>query len=390
MIDGLGLGIRTKDDKAIPLLPNGFSFEMTDSIFSLIPTAKITMKDFTGELNEFGFLVNGLEFNPIYKIETTKISPKMVVHSYSTSPHSNPEGYSPDATLLLKHAITNNQNAISAAFDDRLSNVYRDKFAAYNLGTDINDTGNKIVWYQNMETDIQFLNRTLDNAYSMNANSSPFFAYITNDNVFHLRNANSLENGKSKKTFFLRYSENRENFFDNIFGIQKIDDGSYSHQKDKSKEVYTIDRSNGNLVTIKDVLADHPNPNQKKILVQNLGEGITSTINNLYSESDIGLQENQKGKVINSYRQSYFTEMYTITGFLSKENLTLTSGDTIELRIASLNQKDSYCKYISQKFVIISKTNLWNGPDNRTEFVMVIGRRSADIPASYGVYNELP
>ena len=389
IIEGWVTGLKNgSNSNNIDIHPSLFSYNLEESIHSLLPTGKITLSNPAGIFTEGGLFINGFTLQVYLAVNKIKLSPKYTVFGYSTQPHSRPEGFSPKLELLLKHDWINKQSIKSAAYKNRLSEVYKQLLTPDGFTFDFNDTGNDAYWYQNLETQIQFIERTLENCYSMNSSESPFFAYITSDNKFHLRNASSLENQSPKKTFYLRYSEGRKNFSDNIYSIQKIDDGSFSYLNHKAKNVFTMDRTTGNLISTVDQFIAHPLQRQGKILAQDIGTNVTSNIDMSYSETDIGLQENLKGQVINSYKKVYFLDRFTMAGIQDSDNLALRAGDTIELKVASMGG-NTYNKLLSQKFVIEKKVEIWDGLQSQTSFVLVLGRRTATVPSSLFVFNQL-
>lgn len=390
LVENLSVGILSSGSNTVmPVFPSGISLQIEESIYSLLPKATIQLSDAVGEITEFAMMNKGFNFDVVYKVEDKKIQNSYTVFSNATEVNVKPEGFKPDIKIVGLQSWINSQEIKSLAFKDRLSNVYKAKASSFGFTTDINDTGNNIYWYQNLESDIDFINRTKENCFSMNSGSSPFYAYVTADKVFHLRNGNSLEQGNVKKEFIMRNLNDRSDFYNNINSLQRIDDGSFSYLKEKNKEVFTIDRTTGSLITNSDTMSSHPSPRTGKILVNNVGSEKTDIINNYYSETDIGLQENQKGKVINSHRKTYFIEKYNMRVLLNKENLMLRAGDVVSLKVLSMHKSGTYNNYLSQNFVIERKIDVYNGKEANSFCILTLGRRSASIPTTYTCFPTL-
>ena len=386
------LGKINDTQKVLDYPPQMFSFSIEESIYSVIPTASITMQDILGVGIETLVFEKGNEIEILAKSENARISNTFVVTNYSTSPNTG-SAFNPDVNLLLAHKILNSQTEKSAVYTGRISNILRTVFKEYSFTPLSNDTGNSADWYQLNETDLEFLKRLTKYMYSKNANQTPFCAWLDIDNKFNIRNMSSMESTKPVAEFYVTTGGQGKNYKNIANNLTKIDDVSFNTVKNKGINQYFIDPDTGELKKETYLNSDFPKSTNKKRLQANSKELVTSNIFQLFSDTqDNGILENRKGEVINSKRMSYFTERFAFSCVTSDASLKLRAGNNIKL-VSSIAGNENSVKrspyFEGGNFVIEKKIDSWESTTGKMNTYFVVGRRLINTSPQVPAYSAL-
>ncbi len=378
------------ENKIFEVLPSEYSFAITDSIYDIFNKVTMEIHDQTGLLQEYLLTVNELPITVTFGDDNNIFKCDYIIINDLLSKIEIPGLLNGWLRLDLINGWYKEQEIKAIAYRKRISEIITKLTSAYFSQIDKNDTGNQGVWYQMLLTDSEFIKKVLlPNAYSNNANSTPFYCYITNDNIFHFRNANSMYNSSPVDSLFYVIDKEGQYKANSVFDVQRwrknIEDYSNLYHRD----IFKIDKSNGNLIQEKDKITDYPVEISKVLPLYARNDLITGYIDLDYKETDTGLIENKKGIKINSISNSIFLERMNLTlPFNSK----LYSGACINLIIYMVtSEKEPMVKSanFSGKYVIERCTHVWNGKEQKGYTKIIIGRKYIDIPSTYLLKEKL-
>ena len=376
------------NDEIADINPVNISFSLHDSINSLYSWVTCTLQDTSGIIQDSFFTTEGL----VVKIEfgtDDQINSCSYVIRDDELPTPKTRGLlNGDVEINLVHEWYDKQEIKSTAYKKRISEIVEQLAGGYSFDSiDKNDTGNQDIWYQPLMTDARFINNILlPNAYSYNADKSPFYAYITCDNVFHFRRLNSMFTAKSLTTISYSIAEESTKEYDpsTIAQITRWREGSTIHKDLRHRKIFKIDREDGKLIEEEDFIYSYPElEKEKNIPIIGDKELITSYLNIQYLESEVGRKENLLGQTYSTTKKGMFLEKFML---LLPLNLKLISGNPIDLKIFTINAEGDnvrLTKTFSGKYIIVESQHTWNGFESKGYSKLIIGRKLIDLPDSY-------
>lgn len=378
------------DDKNVELDPDSYSFSITDSIYSLYNSCVFSFEDSTGFLQEGLGVARGNKYKLEYGVDDEINSCEYVIDTEALDEINLPGYLTGKVTLKLKNAWWYEQEIKNHGYTGRISNIIRDLASGYNFKEiDIDDTGNEDQWLQTLMTDAKFItDMLLPNAFSRNANSSPFFAFITSDNVFHLRNWDSMmsEGRIAKLEYKTNPGSNSQESsiaqFNKTVSIKRWSSESKENWNLYKRNIYKIDREDGELVKEEDAITDYPDSNNLKIpVIKDDNDPYTGYLNLQFTETSTGRKENLVGQTYTSMKSGMFFDRFLgIFPF----NPVLHSGRTVQLDVFTLESNGTkLSKRFAGYYLIENCEHVWNGT-TRTGFTKVLlGRKYLSLPSSY-------
>lgn len=375
----------------VDLNPSLYSFAISDSIYSLYASGFFTLQDETGFLQEYLTTTPGQELGIEFGAENTNIKAPYTLISDRVEEITHPGLLNGPVEVSLLHAWFSAQQVRSTAYKDKIANVVKKLVSRFNFsGVDIDDTGNNDYWYQPLITDAKFLNDILlPYAYAVNSDNTPFYSFVTTDNIFHFKHYKSLLNQSIASTIDYKVEmgtkkeRKQSDTYKKTQEIKRYTTSLKDIWKYKNREIYSISRSDGSLIAVEDLITSHPPASNLSLPIA--GDASTQT-GFLYvgkEKEDPGTKENLKGWQINEGKKSMFTDRFIC---LLPFHPKLQSGKAIQLNIfiGSGNQTQLSKRY-SGKYIIENCDHVWNGEENQGYTKIIVGRKYVQIPNTYNL-----
>jgi len=365
------------------LAPQDFSFSLADSIYSLYNYGTFTLNDHDGILQEYFSTTEGGKLTIGYGASETINTCSFIIKKDELSEMSTPGFLTGSVDIELVHDWYGQQKIKSKAYEDSISAiVHRLAVAGGFVITDIENTGNRDLWYQPMITDAKFIQEMVPAAYSPKSNS-PFYVYITNDGVFHLKSLQSMMNTKPIATIEYRTQDQKTKNVNQTIYIKRFHQSSDEHRSQLKRNIYQISRTDGSLTTLSgDGIDSYPPKNNKTVPIMNFHDEATGYVDLGFKEASTGRDESMKGGGINSMKKSSFIDRFLV---LQQFNPLLKSGELVQLNIYSPEgDGDKISKHYGGKYVVENCEHIWNNEELRGYTKMIIGRKyTGIIPSSY-------
>ena len=237
----------TFNGQSIDLAPQEFSFSMADSIYSLYNYGLFEINDITGLLQEYFGTTEGAELELGFGTKEILNTSKYIIKRDELSNIEIPGFLSGLVNIKIVNAWYSKQQIKSKAYQSTIATIISQ--LAQNQGfssIDIEDTGNYDYWYQMMMTDAKFIQEILlPNAYSSSA-ETPFYAYTTSDNVFHLKSLKSMFNTSIVATIeYKAATELNTNQINLTTNIKRFNQSSDEHRALLKRDIYQISKTDG-------------------------------------------------------------------------------------------------------------------------------------------------
>ena len=376
------------------LSPEEFSFAISDSIYNLYPTGYFTINDVSSYFQEGLATAPGAEVRIEYGDKDNLNKCDFIVlkdELFEAKHHTILKG---DLDISLIHAWYNDQKVLCQGYKEKISNIITDLVNKYNFESiDIDSTENNDYWLQTYQTDAGFIQNTLlPNCFSVNANKTPFFAYITTDNVFHLRNYYSLSIkevlGKIQYKPPFSQKESNKIILKNIATTAKRwrEDLNTTYPN-KNKYLFKISNTNGSIETITESITSHPPKNNLSMPIMNDHGEPTSTINLQFTEDITGKKQNLTGQANYLYRDSLFIDYFQV---IIPFNPVMHSGGLIDIMIyLPDNESSKLAKNLAGKYMIINCEHSWDKDSLIGYTNLILGRQYVQLPSSYTLKSKL-
>jgi len=380
----------TFNGQSIDLAPQEFSFSMADTIYNLYNYGLFELNDTTGLLQEYFGTIEGAEFELGYGTKELINTSKYVLKKDELSDIKVPGFLSGSVNIQIVNAWYGKQKIKSKAYQSTIATIISKLVQNQGFSSiDIENTGNYDYWYQMMMTDAKFIQEILlPNVYSSSA-ESPFYAYITSDNIFHLKSLKSMFNTNIVATIEYKAStELNTNKLNLTTSIKKFNQSSDEHRALLKRDIYQINRSDGTLSIDDDDIISYPPKGSKSIPIMNFIDEATGYVDLGFNESDSGRDENLKGQKINSTKKSAIINRFLI---MLPLNPKLKSGNLIQFNVyVSEGDGTKLSRHYSGKYVIENSEHIWNHETHEGYTKIIIGRKyTGIIPDSYLLKSKL-
>ena len=390
------INIFYNDTKIDEISPEEYSFAISDSIYNLYPTAMFTFHDIGGLFQEGLVTAPGakvkIEYGDKDNLNTCEFT---VLQDELLEPehHTILSGY---IDIPLIHAWYNDQEMISKGYQDKISNIISDLTDKYNFEeVDIDETENNDYWLQTQETNAHFIKNTLlPNCFSVNANKTPFFAFITSDNIFHLRNYHSMSNQKTYDKIIYKshlVQEDNSNIIikNRALHIKRWRESLKALFPHKNRKLFKIDRNDGTLVVENDPMKNHPVKGGWSIPIMNDTGNLNSYVNLQFTETSTGRKQNLTGQSITPLRDTLFIDYFQV---IVSFNPIIHSGGLIDLMVYMPNQNEEstkIAKNLAGKYLVLNCEHSWNHESLMGYTSMILGRQYTQLPESYVLKSRL-
>lgn len=386
-------------NRIIKILPTSFSFMMRDSIYRIFPSITFELQDMSGLLQEFMATIEGQRVQISYGNQDRVLVCPYVITKDSLLQIENPGIFSGRVDIEGLHAWYDDQEVLSIAYEDRISVIVRDLASEFPFSVSpsideihINDTGNESIWYRPFLDQADFIkNILLPNAYSNNANRSPFYCFITNGNVFNFRNMRDMFDSTPVQNLVYRIEQGENFALTAVNDIKRWRVGSDITHPMRRRIVSYHDYTGTGSVTYEDeVLTDYrpPDNSRQKVPILDTNTFRTSYHDFGYEQREVGKQQNKQGQLHNSMRDTMILERLLIT---LPFNPFMSAGSTVNIDIYRIGEDGEkvLSKYFSGRYLIEECNQIWNGNQQKGFTKAILGRRYVDLPSSYIVSENL-
>jgi len=354
------------------------SFMMKDSIHELYPELSMEFKDRTGTFKEYLLTLEGLPLQIWYGLSDEYINCPYIIYTDSIEGTYDNNKITSEININAYHEYYDKQEIKSAAYVKQTPDTIMNKLVKNEnfSSIDIDSTSNNYNWYQPLVTDAYFMsNMLLPNLVSKNSSDTPFFLFIRSDNSFNLKSYASMMDAKEVKTlYYVSQKTVDELEFNTINSFQYFKNGSDFTKELRNRRLFKFSKDDGSLSEEEDKMTDYPSKvrtgkpyknnknlplfeDDKKSSFWILGEG----------KLEQGKTDNQKGRLINSMRNSFFLERYWITTYLDTR---LLAGKTINLNYPSPTSttNDENSGYFTDKYIIEESQHIWDSSNDENGY----------------------
>lgn len=385
--------------------PINYSFSIRDSIHKLYPSLTFQLNDVTGLFQEVLGNTEGIPIKIKYGIETKNVlsCPFVLINDQLPNTHTN-DSIGGRITVNGIHEYYTKQEVIGEAYNNLISKIIRIFAGEYNFSSVVvNDTGCQNIWYRPLMNQRDFIKEILlPNSFSYNSQETPFFCFIDSNNEFHFRNYNSMVKENPIKSITQlnfapspdideNYTQGKNRLEDGtgdrfIFDFKRWKPGSTVTKKLWNRKLFQRDLSDGSYSESEDHIYNYPKNEYRNLLIFD-ESSITSSYDLLYKETETGLIEAQKGRKINSMKDSFFLERFILTVPL---DVTLRAGRLIEINLPIKEQENTVNSLAySGQYLIESSDHVWN---NRSMFgytQLIISRKFVTVPNTSLIKSKL-
>jgi len=358
---------------------SNYSLALNESIYSFYNTAILNVNDADGVMQESLVFSEGSEFDITIKVREHLVNCRYKVTGFTTGVFNSKQNLGGRVSVNLINEWAYSQEIKSTAYEGRITEVLKQLVTKPQFrDLDINDTGNKSIWYQPLMTDAKFINEVLiPNSFSNNSDDSPFFAFIDSNNIFHYRNIASMFKKRAKKNYF--YAEEAINTRPELLidNLKKIQNGTI---KMRGHKVFNLNIV-GDVVEDRIKIVDYPKgATDKQLLILNDKNLDTDSIIHNYVVETQSEIEQYKANNYFYNRNGILTDRFTFSVMLSKTSLFLKAGEVITLRIPSSLGKTTESILYSGDYLIESLSHNWMGEHSLGVTNISVGRKFAKVP----------
>lgn len=378
--------------QSLDLSPNETYFSMHDSIHNFFSNASITLNDPFGQVREFLFSIEGNILSINYGIETAKEN--LIKNSYvviaDETPEINSRGIlNGKINIKLMHEYYDRQIVENKAHKMSISSNINSMLSQYTFkNLNIDTTQGTTTWYQLNMNQKDFIEQVLlPNSYSDEANKTPFFAFIGNDNIFNFKSYKKMFESSPVATINFRPIKQDESSINEILDLKPFRTGSMKTKENRHRILVLRSMQDGTFST--EVVKMNSTPSIKE------GGSLLPIIGNLSQVTDVhymSFNYTEKGKkesvtARKAFQQydSFFLEKFMVT---LPFNPILQSGKTINLNASILNESltNEYSLYNSGKFLIEDCVHSWSGGTLKRGITqLIISRKYCFIPNTYSL-----
>ena len=363
------------------------SFVIKDSINELYPKVDFSINDEWGTMNEYLAFIDGSKISLSFgktKNEQIKNNYRVLING---QPKQNSQNYiSGKISVELIHDYYYYQNKVSKYYQNNISDIIKNLVGKYNFTKlDIDSTYNSGVWYQPYMSDSEFIIKNLlPYAYSTDANNSPFYCWIDNNNIFHFKSYKQLcEQNIIRNYEYSSLGEPKVLNENSIVTVNFLQD-SMNDIKPLINQIYGYYDKNGNYQKEQNLkITDFPKNKTSKIPIIADLSYVTDIFNNLADDVNLDDNENnRKGYINNKMRESFLLDKVIISTNLDP---TLHSGQLVNMTLPLNNGQNSQKQ--SGKYIIENCFHRWNGKQGVT--ILVCGRQRIVVNGDYKFRNYM-
>ncbi len=372
------------------LAPELFSFTIKDSIHSFYPKASLTVTDASSLFREYLSSVEGNILSLLYTTtenENINLKSNYVILHDELSSKQTTGLLAGDVAITLVHEYYNKQNVENKAYKNKISSVINSVVSDYNFNSkNIDQTSCNSTWYRLNQSQKDFIcNTLLPLAYSSDANSSPFFSFITCDNQFNLKSYKSMIEDTVETELTYSPVAVAGVSIGTIYELTPLRTGSLKHKNLRHRLIKTRDYLTGDFLEVEDEIQQYPKnvPAFNKLPIYTENKEITSIEYLNFTQKSPGDKDAQKGLIINSEKDGFFLERLVATTMF---NPLLKAGKGVNIKIALPTDKNDleFSPYQSGVYLIEECSHSWmGGRDKKGTTTLLLSRKFIRVPSTY-------
>lgn len=379
------LNLKVEDnDSGIPA--SALSVVLFDSIHKIYPTAKLYFNDNTGIFHEYMGFVNGIKIGISFGLTTEdwKTCPYIILKNSEPAQLSQ-NGLGGSAEIALVHEYYAKQTKESASYESNISDIISDLVGKYSFeSTDIDSTINSGLWFQPYMYDVEFIqNILMPYAYSTDSEDSPFYCFITSDNVFNFKSYKKLMNQNPVKEYTYRSLGANDSLTDDSILTAVPLQSSVSDIKPVYNRIGYYWNENGEFTKEENnfILTDFPKGASDPIPIKADLDLVTDIVHEL--DDDVifdDTKNNRFGQKINPVAKAIFPEKMIMSVRLNRE---LSAGKIIKMNFPTTESDASSELSLrsSGNYLIESCYHKWTGKDAIT--ICICTRQTVKVNGNY-------
>ena len=379
------------NEKQSDMSLSNISFTLIDSIHKLYNTAKFTINDYTGIMNEYMAFVNGSKFDLQFNNEDDSVftRPFRIIKN-GVAQQKSQNNLNGDIELeCLNYNSKELNKVISTAYNSTISNVINDLLKNTSFTKiNIQDTLNKLLLICPMISKEKFImDILLKLSYHTTSYNTPYYCFMDNNNNFNFNSYYDMYSQNSVATLSLNAQGDTLNYY-SISDLAIINDNFETSNKCQNIIQCNWDENN-NFISQKDSLLNYPSA--KSILdgyiipqiKDDYGIDEYSQCSELYDFMDdeiiIALKADEQ-------RKNLANETLILT---VPYNENFVSGKTVDIQLPSTqsNSSEELSVHYSGKYLIESSIINWNG--RNAVCTLVCSRRSIKLNNDYKIKSLL-
>lgn len=373
--------------------PKDISFTLSENIYNIYSTGLIEVTDSTGILQESLLTMKGSNLEITYgNIERSNRTPMIILNDRTEEEPVQTGILSTKVSVPIIHSWYKEQEVKSFGHRGEISSIVRDIVEPYRIFDSmlIEGTNGTDIWYQCFVDDASFIeNYLLPNAFSFNADSTPFCAFTTLDNVFNFTHMKKFFNENVVATLDYSQRANIETISENpVSSIRRIKDRTDFLGELSEVVIYQINRNSGRLESRVTHITDYNKPSSRKLPYIGSIEGASSILDLDYVEPSTNQENNNTAQILFNQRRGMFLDRFMV---LIPLNSDLHCGDKVQLNIdSSLDDSQSkFSNVFSSPYIIESLDHVWSGENHVGYTRLLLGRKYVSVPETYEIKSRM-
>ena len=411
------LAVDTDKEVELQVGKDHISVSIAESIHSLYPVVNMVLRDPSGMIKEFGYLVYGRKLIIEYGIPTEKAVNRME-YVVIDQKISFIQGANGDITFTLIPSMFAKQRLHTKAFKNKkvsdcvkeIMSQYKEISYDYFQETDLINT----TWYQTNTTDMKFLQKVLlKNAYAESALFTPFYAFLTTNGKFNFASyqymkkfaassdvekdrirvfqqifAKSETSGAPKIEAVEKAQASKkfipENF--TILSLEKLATSGYDIFKWLHSQTRIIDYGQNDLspklgedIETSLALYGAHETNKIKGIIYDVEDDKNLTGQNIKIRMSHSIEEDiyLKAQIIQEKSDQFFLERYAVRLVL---NPLIHAGDMLILAVQAMELDSGVSKANTGMFIVEMAEHIWSKEEGvPPQTKLIIGRHTPDL-----------
>lgn len=373
----------------------GTSFSISDSLYSLHNTASLTFEDPTGEFTERLMFIKGAPLTIDYGIKgkSSKKSNLILTSFHQPNPPRGTPGIVSGAMVAnFTGAWYGEQTIRSSVYEDTISSIIQSIAGKSDAlrGISIESTDGVDVWYQPYINDAAFIRDILTpNAFSYDAENTPFYAFTTSDGILRFRSAASIyKDSIQDEIVYISNLHQQNSSPQNVLTVRYMREQEDLERQRLHDHTFIIDSGDARLNGEDDSITDHIPPQEGRLpAIANLDlfTGYTDFDN---EELTIVGRNTEKAQLATYHKPGMFLEhLILVTPF----NPKLHSGQRVQFTSYTSSEKDrsEESPTFTDRYVIENCEHIWNGEEFRGYTKCILGRKYINTTNRYRIAERL-
>lgn len=379
------------NNREINIDVNQFSFRMKSSIWNVLPTGNLIIKDKSGQLQEFLLSIPGTPISISYGFvnDSKRVEQKYIIDYDLIDDLDNEALISGDVEAPLIHEWITKQKISTQGFNAPISNVIQDLVASDFRGDklDIDSTQNDNTWYQMGRLQKDFIEEVLlPSAYSTQSKNTPFFCFIDNNNTFRFKNYNQLISSKPVAELSYRITTEESYDLNVLLDLARKRRKFTENLLDNETDSYIINTETGELEVSEDSILLYPPPTANQVIARRAFSEKTRID---FYDRDYD-PDSIIGDRIFSKRKAISQDQFIL---IANFNPDLLAGKTVTLKNYYMNSNEKSPESVSQfagNYLIEECEHIWDGISGGGALTrLLVSRKYTKLGNDYILKEEL-